>query len=863
MGFFDTLFRRRRKPVTAESLHAFRGRYVNFLELLESNSELLRIMAEIEDKLQGREIFGMSFVRAMATRAMFHVKRMVGSFDALSGGRYPAIGAALEDILDGLRKELREQAPQEEVELILPYSRITRDMVDAVGGKNAHLGELSSRVGVPAPRGFAITTGAYRLFLRHQDLEDEVRKRLMAIQGDDPRSLETASQEIQELFEAAEIPEELSRAIAAAYEKHVARPAGGRPRVALRSSAVGEDSALTYAGQYLTLLDIEPEELFSGYKRVVASLFTSRAITYRLHKGVPFEDSAMSVACLEMVQARASGVAFTRNPLSLTDERVLVQSIWGLGPYAVDGIVPPDSFLFERAPDGPRLTERRISSKDIRLALGSSGKLERMDVDPGMREQPSLSDAQASELAGHALRLEEHFGEPQDVEFAQDASGRMFVVQSRPLRREGLEPAKPLPPVPGREVILSGGETAFPGVGSGPVVLVRDKEDLLAFPEGGVLVAAHSSPNYVLAMPKARAILTDAGSVTGHMASLCREFGMPSILNLKQATASLEQGEIVTVDAASRRIYRGRVDELLALAGERRVFMQGTPVHDALARMARHIVPLHLTDPASPDFGPHGCRTIHDLTRLIHELSYAEMFSVGDRASDHEGMAVKLRAPIPLDLYLLDLGGGLAVSGAYVASQGEVSSRPFAAVLRGMTDERLSTMEPRPVNLGGFLSVMSRQMLTPPNQAERFGDKSYAIVSDKYCNFSSRVGYHYSILDSYCGNTVNKNYASFKFTGGAADEVRRHRRVRAIALILEKLGFSVEVVADRVSARIQKLEAPDIERHLEAMGRLLIFTRQMDMLMHSEASVQRMADCFLLGDFSCAGKEPDQETEKA
>jgi pyruvate,water dikinase len=380
MGILGTLFRRRRKPVTAESLHAFRGRYVNFLELLESNSELLRIMAEIEDKLQGREIFGMSFVRAMATRAMFHVKRMVGSFDALSGGRHPAISRALEGILDGLRKELREQPSPGEAELILPYSRITRDMVDAVGGKNAHLGELSSRVGVPAPRGFAISTSAYRLFLRHQDLEDEVRKRLMSIQIDDPRSLETASQEIQELFQAAAVPDELAQAMAAAYEEHVARPAGGRPRVALRSSAVGEDSALTYAGQYLTLLDVAPEEMLAGYKRVVASLFTSRAITYRLHKGVPFEDSAMSVACLEMVQARASGVAFTRNPLAMTDQRVLVQSIWGLGPYAVDGIVPPDSFLFERTPDGPRLVKREVSSKNIRLALGLSGKLERLEV---------------------------------------------------------------------------------------------------------------------------------------------------------------------------------------------------------------------------------------------------------------------------------------------------------------------------------------------------------------------------------------------------------------------------------------------------------------------------------------------------
>lgn len=854
MGFLGSLFRRRRKPVTAESLHAFRQRYVNFLELLESNSELLRIMAEIEDKLLGRELFGMSFVRAMATRAMFHARRMVGSLDALSGGRHPAIGRALEEILERLRTELREQVVMEVSELVLPYERISRDMVDAVGGKNAHLGELSRRAGVPAPRGFAITTSAYRRLLRHQDLEDEMRKRLMAIQPDDPRSLEIAGQEIQELFEAADTPAELVEAVHAAYEHFIARPSGGKPRVALRSSAVGEDSALTYAGQYLTLLGVGPEDLIAGYKRVVASLFTSRAITYRLHKGVPFEDSAMSVACLEMVDARSAGVVFTHSPLSLTDDRVLVQSVWGLGPYAVDGVVPPDTFVFERSPSGPRLVERQVSRKDIRLALAQDGKLARTEVEEALREQPSLNDAQATELAALALRLEEHFGGPQDVEYALDQADRMFIVQSRPLRREGPEESEPLPPVPGREVLLSGGETAFPGVGFGPVVHVRDKEDLLGFPDGGVLVAAHSSPNYVLAMPKAVAILTDTGSVTGHMASLCREFGVPSILNARTAVETLQPGELVTVDAISRRVYRGRVDELLALSRERTVLMQGTPVHDSLSRLAKHIVPLHLTDPAAPEFGAQGCSTIHDVTRLVHELSYSEMFSVGDSASDHEGMAVKLRAPIPLDLYLLDLGGGLAVSDRFVVGPEEVTSRPLTSVLRGMTDERLSSRVPKPVNIGGFLSVMSQQMLTPPNlTVERFGDKSYAIVSDKYLNFSSRVGYHYSILDSYCGNTVNKNYVSFKFTGGAADEVRRNRRVRAIALILQGLGFTVEVVADRVSARIQKLEARDIEPRLEAMGRLLIFTRQMDMLMHSDASVQHMADCFIRGDFSCTG----------
>jgi pyruvate,water dikinase len=167
-----------------------------------------------------------------------------------------------------------------------------------------------------------------------------------------------------------------------------------------------------------------------------------------------------------------------------------------------------------------------------------------------------------------------------------------------------------------------------------------------------------------------------------------------------------------------------------------------------------------------------------------------------------------------------------------------------------MLHEDLRYHKPRPIELGGFLSVMSEQLLSPSHQGnERFGDRSYAIISDKYLNFSSRVGYHYSVLDSYCGQTLHKNYITFSFKGGAADEVRRNRRVRSIARILQEIGFHVEVISDRVDARVGRLEASVIKEKLDLLGRLLLFTRQMDMLMKTEASVDRVADAFLTGDY--------------
>ncbi|NVM21823.1 MAG: hypothetical protein HWN68_08590 [Desulfobacterales bacterium] len=238
--------------------------------------------------------------------------------------------------------------------------------------------------------------------------------------------------------------------------------------------------------------------------------------------------------------------------------------------------------------------------------------------------------------------------------------------------------------------------------------------------------------------------------------------------------------------------------------------------------------------------------------RLVHEVSYTEMFQISDVVSHKGGGAVKLDVRIPLDLYIIDLEGGLAgaAEGAKKVTIENIASAPLNALLKGMTHKDLRWHEPRPIQLQGFLSVISKQMLSAPASAgERFGDRSYAIISDKYLNFSSRVGYHYSVLDSYCGETVNKNYITFSFKGGAADDIRRNRRARAIAMMLKDQGFSVEVTGDRVDARFQKYELSVIEEKLDMVGRLLQFTRQMDMLMDSEASVEAVAKAFSEGNY--------------
>ena len=236
--------------------------------------------------------------------------------------------------------------------------------------------------------------------------------------------------------------------------------------------------------------------------------------------------------------------------------------------------------------------------------------------------------------------------------------------------------------------------------------------------------------------------------------------------------------------------------------------------------------------------------------RFVHELCYTEMFRISDRASDAGSVSCQLKAKLPIDLHLIDLGGGLKdADGPYVYPE-QITSAPLAALLSGMLRPEVHVRGPRPIDVGGFLSVMSQHLLEPPTvQAQRFGERSYGIISDKYLNFSSRVGYHYSVIDAYCGETVSKNYITFQFKGGAADEIRRERRVRCIAEILGRLGFVTDVRGDMTQARFQKYAPEEIRDRLDQLGRLLIVTRQMDMLMTSEASVKTMADNFMAGDY--------------
>ncbi len=841
-----------------------RFKYAVFKELLTSYTELLKIISDIEEKLLGQAIFGMSYVRSQSNSAVFHTLRMLKSFDDLSGRSYLTLFDVLERINQAIQAEVSKRKELLVCEWVVPYSRITRDMVDWVGGKNASLGELANRAGLAIPEGFAITTCAYDFFLQQNALGDEISRIRSNLDLHDPKALDKVSEQIQRLIMSARVPEELEEAILSAYDDMVVtiRQKGGEPKslpsVALRSTAMGEDGEHSQAGQYVSIFNVQRDRIIETYKHLLAGLYTAQAISYRLNKGMQDEDLDMTVGCVEMVQSVCSGMVHSWNASDLSSDTILINAVWGLEPYALDDTVSPDSYVVAKDHD-LTILRTTCSHKSVQLVAEEGGGLSESPVDAYKHDAPCLSPEQVKTLAGYAVTLEKHYEYPQDIEWALDSLGRLLVLQTRPVLLEAMEKErlKRFPPVDGYSVLVEAGGVAFQGVGSGPAFHVRSDDDLAHFPAGAVLIAKHSSPHFAVAMQKALAIVTDAGSVTGHMASLAREFGVPTLLNARNASALITQGTEVTVDAYSGRVYQGLVPELIALQKSRALVMKDTPVWQMLRRVADWIVPLHLMDPNAADFSPKSCKTLHDIMWLVHELSYKEMFRISDIVADTKGAgAIRLTAPIRLDLHIIDLGGGLTGTNASTrrVTVDQVTSIPFKAVLQGMLHEDLLTQGPRPVNLGGLLSVMREQMLAPTDSAERFGERSYALVSDKYLNFSSRIGYHYSFLDAYAGETADKNYIAFSFKGGATDNVRRSRRTRAIAGIFEGFDFSVKVREDRLDARFHKYELPLIEARLDMIGRLLQFTRQTDMLMQCEDAVDVLCKSFLKRNYDLDGE---------
>jgi pyruvate,water dikinase len=820
----------------------------HFTLLLQANHEALELMADLEEKAHGRASLDPSYLERTVSLLAEKVKDLVASLVEMNGEKYEELLPAYTRIFAQIQKVLERRRDPPPAGYTIGLHRVNAEMRELVGGKAAHLGEVMGKLGLPVPEGFAVTTEAYREFLAHNRLSEGILSRVrdFPAEAEEWEGMEAAGKEIRGRILQSPIPGKLEEALRTSAKGMSGRWGRG---LAMRSSAAAEDGDFSFAGQYATFLNVPPGEVALKYREIVASQFTVPALFYLKQKGLGGEEMAMGVLCQALVRARASGILFTTHTTPGRGETVLVNGVWGLGRPAVDGTRSPHFFVLDKK--SGTVLQKGVPSQDRMLVPLPGQGVQEEDVPPSLSGKPCLEAEHLKTLWQWARALEELFHGPQDMEWALDDEGNLFLLQTRRLEYAGKAEEEKPGDLSSARVLLEGGATACRGAGSGPVFLVRSEEDLKQFPPGSVLVAVHASPRLVTAMDRAAAIVTDIGSPTGHMAILAREFRKPALVDTRKASLALMPGQEVTVDADHARVYDGRIEELLKKSRPDH-FLSPSPAPGSvrLRKVVKLIGPLTLTDPRSLDFHPRSCRTFHDLTRFAHEMAMEEMFHLADQGRNV--CAVRITTPIPLNLYAFDLGGGFAPDRPpHSLSPEDLLSVPFRALWKGITCPGVRWAGPVGINIQGLFSVMAQSTTRP---SEDYGDRSLVLVSRYYLHFNSRLGYHFATVDSYCGPTSDDNYLAFLFKGGAADRARRGRRAQFLGRVLEGLGFEVILKEDLVKARYPKSPSSRIEEKLDYLGRLMGCARLLDMTMSDDQIVDRYVRSFLAGDYSLQGR---------
>ncbi len=425
-----------------------------------------------------------------------------------------------------------------------------------VGGKGANLGEMT-KAGFPVPNGFAITINAYDSFLAENDLAKKIYDILKATDVNDPAQLESASRKIQKMVVEGKIPDDVAKTAVSSYKSL----SGFMKKafVAVRSSATAEDSGATsFAGQQASFLDVQGDaNLLMKVKECWASLFTARSIYYRVQNKIKHESVKISVIVMKMVKSEVSGVMFSIDPAKNDKDRIIIESVWGLGEMIVQGSVIPDRYVVQKGTFA--ILSKEVSDQSVQL-LRVKGQAKEAEVPKSIRQKQKITDEEIVKLARYAARLQEHYYFPQDAEWAKEGD-KLYIVQTRPITTiSAVTKAKSdsgNDELKISEAPILTGSAASPGIGTGVVKILRSPKEIGKIDKGDVLVAPMTSPDYVPAMKKAAAIVTDEGGETSHAAIVSRELGIPCVVGTKEATKKLKDGMVVSVDGAKGYVYMG------------------------------------------------------------------------------------------------------------------------------------------------------------------------------------------------------------------------------------------------------------------------------------------------------------------
>ncbi len=786
-----------------------RAKYNALKELLEADKRALEIIADLETHLYGRDLADNARIRWLLEELEHDVRTMVHALVRMNPSANRDLPSSLQDVCRALSRSCPPPTYDTSHPLVLALDQVAA-MPQLAGGKAAHLA-AAGMAGVPIPAGVVITASAFHLFLKANGLDQVIESRFREISLANQEAIIRVTGEMQERILAGLIPEELEHE----FLRLVSAIMPGEGLFAVRSSALAEDGHISFAGQYASELNVLPEGLLSAYKRVLAGKYCPRAVSYRITHGLSDADTAMAVLIVPMINHGVAGVAYTRDPAcpAVGGEAIGVYAVAGLACELVEGIQTPDRYYLSRQVQPNLLV--------------------------GCRSGGRIAAASLEQLGKYCMTLEEHFGSPRDIEWALDIRQQPVILQCRPLCQE----KEPEPTLPGSEEtsaqLLAGLVCASSGAACGPVFRAEHGHDFPLIPQGSVLVTSTLRPSLSLFLDRTAAVLATTGSRASHLASVARERGIPVLVG--SGLERLPTGELVTVDAGAGTVSVGCLPSVLARVAKARdrvaVMRQS---FETLAGLSVH---LHLTDPSASGFCPTNCRSLHDFIRYCHEKGVSEMFSLVQRGGRGMGRSRRLQTGLPLVMYVLDLGGGLR---RHIPKHGDldpahVTCLPMSACWKGMSDARIAwddallhvDWQEFDRMSGGIFAKDSRLLA------------SYAVISRDYLHMNIRFGYHFSILDSICGDIPGANYIQFRFKGGGTALEGRMLRLLFINRVLSSWGFTTTIRSDMLDATSWRQDLLSTRANLEKIGLLLAKTRMLDTRLVSEDDALIQAGEFL------------------
>ncbi len=847
MAFFDFFKKEKSCRLLTHLDGPLVEKYRYFREFLGLNRDALNLMAELEQMYYGGVLFNEKALRGKVQELLETTHRLTETLNGASRDKYRQLTLACGAIGRDLQSIFTAPHPAGNGELVLSFDDLTPEMISVAGAKATNLAIMGNTLGLRVPQGFVVTAHAFRRFLNESGLAPLIAARLEQVGVDSLTDLERASEEIHAFIDRTALPEFLVTAIHDGYNALETRT---RPdvRIAMRSSAVGEDSEASFAGQYLTALNVSRANLLDAYKAVAASKYSPRAILYRLQCGFSDEDTPMCVAGVEMIDAKASGVLYTIDPAHPASGEMKISAILGLGEHLVSGESSPDDYFVDR--DTLQTVRRDIRPKNSRLVASAEDGVQLEDIPLQEGLASAVDEATAEMLAQHGKMLEEYFQGPQDVEWAMDKAHHLYLLQARPLAvvKDDGEEAGLAAELAKHTVRLQGGRAACPGIAAGKVFLA-DGGNLSAMPEGAILVARTASPDYAEFVGKVGGIITDVGSVASHLASVAREFRVPALFDTQNATRILRNGEAITLSSRQATVYEGIPEGLSERIKAEGRLVLNSPTQKRLRAVLDLASPLNLTDPSAVNFTPEGCRTLHDIIRFSHERIMKEIFFLSEKTDD--ALSVRLQANIPLALYCIDLGGGLqkGLTTCDNVTSNHLTSIPMKALWSGFMHPGISWAGTINFDTKNLLTLMSSSAVSefgPPP-----GGDSYAVISYDYMNLSAKFGYHYANVDAFCAEEENgdQNHILLQFSGGVGSLSGRSLRLQFMAGVLGRLGFHLTITGDLLEASLKGIGRKIMEETLDQLGRLLASSRLLDMSIANPTQAEEMTDAFFQGEY--------------